>query len=149
MGLKYIGVEQLDKHIDISLRRLDKVLKGEQSGISKNNNWKGGGSFVYCELLEDNESLVRELEKASDSQAIKEVLDKAIENGKLVPSVLPDDLIETERDFDELSLEDQKKLAMELLDKNKLYINLSDIEDESFEINEADKKFTKSFYGLD
>lgn len=149
MGLKYIGVEQLDKHIDISLRRLDKVLKGEQSGISKNNNWKGGGSFVYCELLEDNESLVRELEKASDSQAIKEVLDKAIDHGKLVPSVLPDDLKETERDFDELSLEDQKKLAMELLDKNKLYINLSDIEDESFEISEADKKFTKSFYGLD
>ncbi len=148
MGLKYIGVEQLDKHIDISLRRLDKVLKGEQSGISKNNNWKGGGSFVYCELLEDNESLVRELEQASDSEVIKDVLDKAIEHGKLVPSVIPDDLKETERDFDELSLEYQKKLAMELLDKNKLYINLSDIEDESFEISEADKKFTKSFYNL-
>ena len=40
MGLRYIGIEQLDEHIDISLRRLNKVLKGEQSGVSKKNNWQ-------------------------------------------------------------------------------------------------------------
>lgn len=146
---KFIGVEQISTQIEIGKNRLIDAINGKQSGISKSVNWQGGGSFVYCELLEDNESLVRELEQASDSQAIKEVLNKAIEHGKLVPSVLPDDLKETERDFGELSLEDQKKLAMELLDKNKLYINLSDIDDESFEINEADKKFTKSVYNLD
>ncbi len=149
MNRQFIGIEQMDYINTVSVPRLQKVIEGEQGGISKSVNWQGGGSFVYCELLEDNESLVRELEQSTDSQAIKKVLDKAIAHGKLVPSVLPDDLKETERDFDELSLEDQKKLAMELLDKNKLYINLSDIEDESFEINEADKKFTKSFYGLD
>lgn len=146
---RYIGLEQMDNQITLELDRLEKVIEGFEFGITKTVNWQGGGSFVYCELLEDNESLVRELEQASDSEVIKDVLDKAIEHGKLVPSVLPDYLKETERDFDELSLEDQKKLAMELLDKNKLYINLSDIEDESFEISEADKKFTKSFYGLD
>ncbi|MGB4627664.1 MAG: site-specific DNA-methyltransferase, partial [Erysipelotrichaceae bacterium] len=149
MNRQFIGIEQMDYINTVSVPRLQKVIEGEQGGISKSVNWQGGGSFVYCELLEDNESLVRELEQSTDSQAIKKVLDKAIAHGKLVPSVLPDDLKETERDFDELSLEDQKKLAMELLDKNKLYINLSDIEDESFEISEADKKFTKSFYGLD
>jgi adenine-specific DNA-methyltransferase len=149
MNRQFIGIEQMDYINTVSVPRLQKVIEGEQGGISESVKWQGGGSFVYCELLEDNESLVRELEQASDSQAIKKVLDMAIDHGKLVPSVLPDDLKETERDFDELSLEDQKKLAMELLDKNKLYINLSDIEDESFEISEADKKFTKSFYGLD
>ena len=146
---RYIGLEQMDNQITLELDRLEKVIEGFEFGITKTVNWQGGGSFVYCELLEDNESLVRELEQATDSQVIKDVLDKAIEHGKLVPYVLPDDLKETERDFDELSLEDQKKLAIELLDKNKLYINLSDIDDESFEINEADKKFTKSFYNLD
>lgn len=47
---KFILVEQLDKHIDISCRRLRKVIYGEQSGVSKRNNWHGGGSFVYCEI---------------------------------------------------------------------------------------------------
>ena len=41
MGRKYILFEQLDKHIDIMIRRLNKVIEGEQSGISKRNNWTG------------------------------------------------------------------------------------------------------------
>lgn len=38
---------------------------------------------------------------------------------------------------------------MELLDKNKLYINLSDLDDENANVDNADKAFTKSFYGID
>ena len=147
MGLKYIGIEQLDKHLDISIRRMKKVLNGEQSGISKKNNWNGGGSFVYCELLEDNENLVNELEEAKNSDAVKEILTKAIDNGKLIPSVLPSDLKENEDDFDKLSLDEQKNLVMEILNKNQLYVNLSDIDDEDYRVSEADKKFTRSFYG--
>ena len=49
-GRRFILCEQIDRHIDISLRRLSRVIQGEQSGISKRNNWQGGGSFVYCEL---------------------------------------------------------------------------------------------------
>lgn len=146
MGLRYIGIEQLDEHIDISLRRLNKVLKGEQSGVSKKNNWQGGGSFVYCEFLEDNESLISELEKAKNTDEIKRILNKAIDNGKLIPSVLPGDLKENEDDFDKLSLDEKKSLVMELLNKNKLYVNLSDINDEEYKVSEVDKKFTKSFY---
>ena len=112
-------------------------------------NWQGGGSFVYCELLEDNEELVEELEKAVDAQTVKDVLNIAIEHGKIIPAVLPSDLRGTEDSFDELSLDDQKKLVMELLDKNKLYINLSDLEDENFNISESDKAFTRSFYGME
>lgn len=147
MGLKYIGIEQLDKHIDITLRRMNKVLNGEQSGISKKNNWQGGGSFVYCELLEDNESLAKELERAENMDQIKTVLNKAIDYGKLIPSVLPSDLKENEDDFDKLSLDEQKNLVMELLNKNQLYVNLSDTDDEDYKVSEADKKFTRSFYG--
>lgn len=147
MDLKYIGIEQLDKHIDISLRRLNKVIQGEQSGVSKRNNWQGGGSFVYCELLEDNQSLIKEIEKTESSEEIKAILDTAIDGGKIVPTVLPSDLKESIEDFNSLSLENQKNLVLELLDKNKLYINLSDLEDNTFNISEEDKVFTKSFYG--
>ena len=147
MGRKYIGIEQMDNQIDLSLERLKKVIEGEQSGISKNVNWQGGGSFVYCELLEDNESLVNELEKAENTEQVKIVLNKAIDNGKLIPSVLHSDLKENEDDFDKLSLDEQKDLVMELLNKNQLYVNLSDIDDEDYKVSEADKVFTRSFYG--
>jgi len=35
-----------------------------------------------------------------------------------------------------------------IVDKNKLYVNYSDIEDETFEITENDKKFSESFYKI-
>ena len=147
MNRRFIGVEQMDYINTVSVPRLEKVIEGEQGGISKSVNWQGGGSFVYCELLEDNESLVNELEKAENTEQVKIVLNKAIDNGKLIPSVLPRDLKENEDDFDKLSLDEQKNLVMELLNKNQLYVNLSDIDDEDYKVSEADKVFTRSFYG--
>ena len=38
---------------------------------------------------------------------------------------------------------------MEILDKNLLYVNLCDLDDEEFKISEEDKKFTKSFYHIE
>ena len=147
MNRRFIGVEQMDYINMVSVPRLEKVIEGEQGGISKSVNWQGGGSFVYCELLEDNESLVNELEKAENTNQAKIVLNKAIDNGKLIPSVLPRDLKENEDDFDKLSLDEKKNLVMELLNKNQLYVNLSDIDDEDYKVSEADKVFTRSFYG--
>ena len=47
----------------------------------------------------------------------------------------------------ENGLDKQKKLLMELLDKNQLYVNLSEIEDEDFSVSEEDKRLNKQFYG--
>lgn len=147
MNRRFIGVEQMDYINMVSVPRLKKVIEGEQDGISKSVNWQGGGSFVYCELLEDNENLVNELEDAKNSDAVKEILNKAIDNGKLIPSVLPSDLKESQDEFNKLSLDEQKNLVMEFLNKNQLYVNLSDIDDQDYKVSEADKEFTRSFYG--
>lgn len=147
MNRRFIGVEQMDYINTVSVPRLQKVIEGEQGGISKSVNWQGGGSFVYCELLEDNENLVNGLEDAKNSDTIKEILNKAIDNGRLIPSVLPGDLKENQDDFDKLSLDEQKSLVIELLNKNQLYVNLSDIDDEDYMVSKADKAFTRSFYG--
>ncbi len=147
MNRKFIGIEQMDYIDEIAVERLKRAIDGELVGISKSVNWQGGGSFVYCELLEDNESLVNELEKAENTGQVKIVLNKAIDNGKLIPSVLPSDLKESQDEFDKLSLDEQKNIVMELLNKNQLYVNLSDIDDEDYKVSEADKAFTISFYG--
>jgi adenine-specific DNA-methyltransferase len=47
----------------------------------------------------------------------------------------------------ENGLEKQKRLLAELLDKNQLYVNLSEIDDAQFMVSEEDKALNKAFYG--
>jgi len=47
----------------------------------------------------------------------------------------------------ENGLEKQKKLLADLLNKNQLYVNLSEIDDEDFGVSEEDKKLNRLFYG--
>ena len=50
MGRQYIGIEQMDYIEGITKLRLQKVIDGEQGGISKAVNWKGGGSFEFVDF---------------------------------------------------------------------------------------------------
>lgn len=149
MNRRFIGIEQMDYINTVSVPRLCKVVEGEQGGISKDVGWTGGGSFVYCELAERSETLIKQLQSAQDSDSILAILDEATEKGLLRPSVLPDDLKKKREDFLEFSLDEQRRLVMELLDKNKLYVNLCDMEDENMGLSENSRAFTRSFYNLD
>ncbi len=56
--------------------------------------------------------------------------------------------MEAEKHFIAINdVEKQKKLLAELLDKNQLYVHLSEMEDETFKVGEADKVLNKKFYG--
>ncbi len=44
-------------------------------------------------------------------------------------------------------LEKQKHLLAELLDKNQLYVNLSEIDDARFGVREEEKALNRKFYG--
>lgn len=50
MGRRYIGIELGDHCYTLCLPRLKAVVDGEQGGISKAQNWKGGGGFKFYEL---------------------------------------------------------------------------------------------------
>ncbi len=50
MGRRYIGIELGDHCYTHCLPRLKGVVDGEQSGISKAVDWKGGGGFKFYEL---------------------------------------------------------------------------------------------------
>lgn len=147
MNRRYILCEQLDKHIDISIRRLKKVLEGEQSGVSKRNNWHGGGSFVYCELAKLNQKYVDEIQNADSDEQIISIYQEVLKTGFISCKVNPKDIDTESEDFKSLSIENKKRLLMELLDKNQLYVNYCDIDDKDFDVSEEDKAFTKSFYG--
>ncbi len=149
MNRKFIGLEQLDNQMELTITRMSNVIKGEGSGISQEVNWQGGGSFVYCELMEQNESIASALQVANTSKEVQAILNRVIGDGLIIPSVLPDDLRAHMDEFAQMPLEQQKKLVVELLDKNKLYVNLCDMEDEELAVSDRDKAFTKSFYRME
>lgn len=52
MGRRYIGVEIGDHAVTHCIPRLQKVIEGEQGGISQAVNWQGGGGFRFYRLGE-------------------------------------------------------------------------------------------------
>ena len=52
MGRKWIGIELGEHCYSHSKSRMDKVIDGEQGGISKDVDWKGGGGYKFYELAE-------------------------------------------------------------------------------------------------
>lgn len=147
MGRRYIGIEQMNYVEDISVKRLSKVIEGEQTGISKALNWKGGGSFVYCELLENANLIINKINLATENN-ILEVKEEVYSDERIIPYVTREELKKADENFRCLSLEEKKIALINIVDKNKLYVNYSDIEDETFEITKNDKKFSESFYKI-
>lgn len=50
MGRRYIGIEMGEHAKTHCIPRLQKVIDGEQGGISASVNWQGGGGFRFFEL---------------------------------------------------------------------------------------------------
>lgn len=50
MGRRWIGIETGDHAVTHCVPRLNKVIEGEQGGVSQSAGWKGGGGFRFCRL---------------------------------------------------------------------------------------------------
>ncbi len=146
MGRQYILCEQMDYVEPVTVKRLQKVVEGEQGGISKEVEWKGGGSFIYAELMEYNAVFVNQIEKADSVATLQDIWELMQKNAFLSCRVDPKTINNEKESFEELSLEEQKQFLIEVLDKNQLYINLSELEDEEFGVSEEDKKLNRAFY---
>ncbi len=165
MNRQWITIEQMDYVQTITLERLKKVvgrrvqkddeeIEYDAGGISESVNWKGGGDFVYCELMQYNEAYMDKIQTAQSSKEFVELWRDIAENSFLnwyVNPEIPEDAV---NDFiaigeGENGLKKQKKLLMELLDKNQLYVHLSEIDDAEFGVSVEDKELNEEFYGHD
>ncbi|MFA5075761.1 MAG: site-specific DNA-methyltransferase, partial [Candidatus Babeliales bacterium] len=146
MGRQYIGIEQLDYGENSAVVRLKNVINGDQTGISKSVDWKGGGDFVYMEFAKWNENFVEKIRKAKTEQELKKLWEAMKEKAFLSYKVDIKTIDEHAKDFEDLSIEDQKKILLECLDKNHLYVNYSEIEDEEYGVSGDDKKINRAFY---
>ena len=145
---QYIIIEQLDNHLDKSVNRIKNVIKGEQSGSSKDNSWKGGGEFVYLELKKYNQFFIEQIEIAKDSETLLQIWEQMKAKSFLNYNV---NLKKQEEHLDEykaLSMKEQKQHLCELLDKNQLYVNHSSLNDTDFACDYDEKKVTRDFYQI-
>ena len=149
MNRRYIGIEQLDEHSKMEIKRLQAVIAGEQSGISKDINWTGGGSFVFFELAKNSQSIIDMITATTEESELTTIYDEL----KTSPFVLYNvDILKMEKNkdgFNSLTLNEKKKFLISVIDKNTLYINYSDIDDSTYSLSENDKEFTRNFYKED
>ncbi len=146
MGRQYIGVEQLDYGENSAVVRLKNVINGDPTGISKTVGWQGGGDFVYLELMELNEKFVQDIQAAKTTEELLEIWERMKRQSFLSYRIDPKDIDSNVEEFKDLSIEDQKKFLIELLDKNDLYVNYSEIEDRQYGVSEEDVQLNRKFY---
>lgn len=146
---KYIGIEQMNYIENTAVARLCEVLKGEKAGISKEVNWQGGGDFIYFELAKWNEKAKEEIQDVKDLSALVKLFDTLYERYFLNYNVKIKDFKEKiikEEEFKKLTLPQQKKMFLTMLDLNQMYVNESEISDKKYGISVEDQKITKAFY---
>jgi len=148
MNRRYIGIEQMDYGENDSVQRLKNVIAGEQSGVSKAYNWKGGGSFIYTELMQSNEQYINQIQTATTTELLLKIWDELQATAFLSYKVLPENINKEIKDFEVLSIEEQQRFLVEILDKNLLYVNKSEINDARYKVSDADKEMNKNFYTM-
>lgn len=147
MKRRWILVEQIASQVEIAKNRLEAVLAGSQVGISKDVDWKGGGEYLYAELINLNEDFIEridEIETAADA-------DEIWEDMKISPfldyQLSTQTFNENYEEFSEFTVEEKKSILFDCLDLNAVYLNYEDIEDTSLNVEANVIELNRSFYG--
>ena len=133
---QFIICEQMHYVETVTRERVKKVIEQDSKG-----------DFIYCELMQYNQTYMEKIQTAQSSEELVELWRNIAENSFLnwyVNAEMPQEAVENFIAIDDL--EAQKHLLVELLDKNQLYVNLSEIEDADFAVNEEDRLLNQIFY---
>ena len=146
LGFQYVGIEQLNYGENDFTKRLQNVISGDTSGISKEVGWNGGGQYVYIELAERNASILQRLESLTDANELA-ILAKEVSESVYLShlSEISEDPLTSEQIL-QLGIEETKILLMKALDKNALYVNISEVEEMTTGLTKDDIRVTGMFY---
>ena len=144
MQRRYIGIEQLDYGKNGAVARLQRVIEGEPSGISKLVNWKGGGSFVFCSLAKLNAYFVDRILQAYSVEECNAMAEE-LKNSSFIKYELREQVVYI---LPEQDLESARQMLLGWLDLNYLYVDRDESRDADFALSDADISLTDQFYSL-
>jgi adenine-specific DNA-methyltransferase len=131
---------------DVTVPRVASVIEGELGGVSVNQNWSGGGSFVYLELLKNNTSIIDLIYISKTKENLSKIWSE-LSSEQFISYKLNSHYFNSETsEFNTLSFNEMQLLLIDLLDKNYLYVNYSDIKDESHNVSKNDILLNDKFY---
>jgi len=136
---KFILVEQLDEHIEICNERNQKVLAQENMD----------DSFIYFELAKWNETAKEKILACESLEELIKFFDEMVEKYFLNYNLRIKEFREKvifEEEFKNLSLDEQKKMFVAMLDNNQMYVNKTEMADKKFGIDKEDQNLTSQFY---
>ena len=134
---RFVLVEQLDSHFKYCQQRICSVLRGSDSD----------DSFVSARLATKNQKFIDQVQKSKESGELSTLFQKARSENTIDYRIDPKMFQDLLPRFEELSFEDQKRALIDLLDKNQLYVNYSEIDDVENQISNHEKSMNRCFYG--
>jgi adenine-specific DNA-methyltransferase len=134
---QYIGIEQMNNIEDLAVKRLNNVINGDLKGISKKIDWKGGGSFIYCELAKNNYHYIDLINKAKNKTQLVDIWNNISKDQFISYKIDIQKFKEETSNFEDLVLDLQKQILLSCIDKNQLYINYSDSNDTKIQVINA------------
>lgn len=131
---KYIMIEQMPY---IKTTQIKRLLAEDEA--------KKNDDFIYVELMEKNRGFIKSIQNAQSWNEIYNVFSFMLEEAEIDFRA---DLEEIKETLYSLTLIEQKRLLIQIIDKNQLYYNYSEIDDENVKdlINNEDYQFNNSFY---
>lgn len=135
---KFILAEQMHYVESVTVPRIHQVIKNNSEN-----------KFIYCELKMINEEYIQKIILSQNNKELMELLYEIKENAFISYRVDIDVFKDNDKEFIDLTLDEQKKILIEMLNKNMLYLPLTEIDDESFNVLEKDKKLNSIFYTED
>ena len=135
---RFILIEQLEEHVKICRQRLVKVLRDENSE----------DTFIYFELAKYNEQAKQQVLGCSNSEQLEKLFDELNKRYFLVYNLEVHKLQQKIEQgvFKTLSLQEQQRLLIEMLDLNQMYILASEMTDTKFSVSQRDCDLTGQFY---
>ena len=142
---KFILVEQMQYVEKVIVERVKKVIKNLIKDKSLSNR-EEEPDFIYCELMKYNEQFVNGIKKAKNRKELLTIWVDMKMKSFLNYNIDIKKFDETIEEFKKLALAKQKHILFDILSKNQLYVNLSEIEDVDFKVSGGDKDINKRFY---
>lgn len=133
--IKFIGIEQMDYVESVTRERMQKAME---------NN--GTGSYVYMELGKVNELYIKDILKANTEAELMAIWDIIKDKAFVSYRVDLKQITPEHSGYSNLTIENQKRFLLEILDKNMMYLPLSEINDLDYAISENEKIINKRFY---